>query len=134
MMQKKQLIDKAFETMEHAYAPYSKYKVGAAIQLKDGTVIVGANVENASFGATSCAERNAIFQVYSQGYQKEDIVEIGIVSSGEILAGPCGICRQVLSELIGADVPIHLSNGKAEKTTTMWELLPMAFGPKDVLK
>ncbi len=132
-MNKKQLIKKAFETMEAAYAPYSKYLVGSAILLKDGRVVVGANVENASYGATSCAERNAIFQVYSLGYRQQDIEAIAIVSSGQLLAGPCGICRQVLSELLNPDTPIYLSNGQEEMTTTIQELLPLTFGPKDLL-
>lgn len=127
------LIDLAFEAMENAYAPYSNYFVGACIQLKNGNTIKGANVENASYGATSCAERNAIFCAYSQGYRLEDIEAIAIVSSGKILAGPCGICRQVLSELLPQEAPILLSNGKETLQTTIKNLLPMQFGKRDLL-
>ena len=128
-----QLVKKAFTAMENAYAPYSKYHVGAALRLKNGVEIIGANIENASFGATCCAERNAIFQTYSQGYRKEDIESIAIVSDGKYLAGPCGICRQVLSELLPQDAPIILSNGKETMVTNISELLPLQFGIKDVL-
>ena len=128
------LIDQAFDAMKNAYAIYSNYHVGAAILLKNGMTIVGANIENASYGATCCAERNAIFSAYSQGYRKEDIVAIAIVTDGKILAGPCGICRQVLSELLNQDTPILLSNKSDFLRTTIAHLLPMQFGTKDVLK
>lgn len=127
------LIDLAFEAMGNAYAPYSNYFVGACIQLKNGKKIQGANVENASYGATSCAERNAIFATYSLGYRLEDIEAIAIVSSGKILAGPCGICRQVLSELLPQEAPLILSNGKETLETTIKNLLPMQFGKRDLI-
>ena len=76
---------------------------------------------------------NAIFQTYSQGYRKDDIESIAIVSDGKYLAGPCGICRQVLSELLPQDAPIILSNGKETMVTNINELLPLQFGIKDVL-
>lgn len=127
------LTQEAFNALENAYAPYSKYRVGSCILMKDGTLVHGANIENASFGATSCAERNAIFAAYSTGYRKEDVEAIAIVTEGDILAGPCGICRQVLSELIPSDVPVLLSNHHEHLETTMNDLLPLQFGPKDVL-
>lgn len=129
----KELLQKAFQAMENAYAPYSKYHVGACLITKDGQEIIGANIENASFGATCCAERNAVFSAYSQGYRKDDIEAIAIVSDGEFLAGPCGICRQVLSELLNQDTPIILSNKKEERVTNIEQLLPMQFGPKDLV-
>lgn len=129
---KKQLIDQAFVAMKNAYAIYSNYHVGSCVLLKDGTTFLGANIENASFGATNCAERSAIYSAYSNGYRKEDIQAIAIVSDGYRLAAPCGICRQVLSELIGQDTPIYLSNGKEEMETTIAELLPMQFDEGDV--
>lgn len=129
---KDKLIEKAFEAMENAYAPYSNYHVGSCILTKDGKLTLGANIENASYGATNCGERTALFACYSNGYRKDDIEGIAIVSDGSILAGPCGICRQVLSELINEDTPIYLSNGKEEMTTNIKELLPMSFGRRDL--
>ncbi|MEG2801071.1 MAG: cytidine deaminase [Longicatena sp.] len=129
----KDIIDAAFSAMEHAYAPYSNYHVGACVKLKNGKLIVGVNVENASYGLTNCAERSAIFATYSLGYTKEDIVALCIVSDGEKLAYPCGACRQVLVELLNGDTPIVLSNRKDFKVTNIMELLPMSFTKEDVL-
>lgn len=129
---KDKLVKAAFKAMENAYAPYSKYHVGSSILTTDGKITIGANIENASYSATNCGERSAIFACYSNGYRQKDIQGIAIVTDGEILAGPCGICRQVLSELLNEDTPIFLSNGKEEKTTTIKELLPMSFGRKDL--
>lgn len=129
---KEKLLESAFEAMENSYAPYSKYHVGASFLCKDGTIFKGTNIENASFGATTCAEQTAIYSAYTAGYRKEDIVACAIVTDGEILAGPCGICRQVLSELIDGKAPIYLSNKKASLDTNMNELLPLQFGEKDL--
>lgn len=127
------LIEKAFAAMAHAYAPYSNYHVGACLYTRDEHYICGVNIENASFGLTNCAERSAVFAAYSQGYRKEDILGIAIVSDGERLAAPCGACRQVLCELLCKDTPIYLSNHKEEMTTNIKELLPMSFESEDVL-
>ena len=132
-MNHEELLQKAFEAMENAYAPYSDYHVGAAVLCRDGKVILGANIENASFGATNCAERTAIFATYANGYRKDDIEALAIVSDGPRIAAPCGICRQVLSELLNKDTPIILSNGKETMTTNIAELLPFQFGQEDVL-
>lgn len=129
---KDQLLKKAFGAMENAYAPYSNYHVGASILTKDGTYFIGANIENASYSATNCGERSAIFSCYSHGFRKEDIVGLAIVTDGVILAGPCGVCRQVLSELLEEDTPIYLSNGKEEMETNIKKLMPMMFGRKDL--
>lgn len=129
-----EIIAKAFEALKNAYAPYSGYHVGACVKCHDGKCFLGANIENASYGATSCAERNAIFSCYSNGYRKKDVAMIAIVSDGERIGTPCGICRQVLSELIPSDVPVILSNGKETLVTNMQELLPMAFDSEDLKK
>lgn len=129
---KKRSLEVAFEAMGNAYAPYSNYHVGSCVIMRDGTEFMGANIENASYGATNCGERSAIFAAYSHGYRQEDVECIAIVTDGDILAGPCGICRQVLSELIGSDTPIYLSNGKESMDTTIEELLPLMFGKKDL--
>ena len=133
-MTKQEIVAEAFKAMENAYAPYSKYHVGACLVTKDGTVFYGANIENASFGATNCAERSAVFAAYSRGYRKADIQALAIVSDGDRIAFPCGICRQVLSELIELDMPIYFSNGKEEMTSTIRELLPYNFAIEDVIR
>lgn len=127
------LVEEAFKAMKHAYAPYSNYHVGAAV-LCNEEVIYGVNVENASYGATNCGERTALFAAYAKGYRKDDIKALAIVTDGNILAGPCGICRQVLCELLNRDTPIILSNHKETKVTTIDELMPMQFGAKDLVK
>ncbi|HIR16018.1 MAG TPA: cytidine deaminase [Candidatus Onthosoma merdavium] len=132
-MTKEELLQHAFEAMEHAYVPYSHYRVGACVLLRDGVIVKGANIENASFGLTNCAERSALFAAYSAGYRKQDIKALAIVSEGAYLAAPCGACRQVIVELMEEDTPIYLSNGKEVVSTTIKELLPMSFTEKDVL-
>ena len=138
------LVSEAFEAMKSAYAPYSNYHVGACVLCKDGRTFRGVNVENASYGATNCAERCAVFGAYSYGYRKADIAALAIVSDGarigtpcgiqggEDTCYPCGICRQVLSELLESDTPIILSNGEETTETTIAELLPMSFGMEDL--
>ena len=126
------ILERAFKAMENAYSPYSHYCVGACVLTKDNKYFIGANIENASYGLTNCAERNAIFQAYSNGYRKEDIQAIAIVSDGKTLATPCGACRQVLVELLEKDTPIVLSNHKMEKVTNIEELLPMSFTEEDL--
>ena len=133
-MTKQELIAEAFKAMENAYAPYSNYHVGACILTTDGNLFYGANIENASFGATNCAERSAVFAAYSRGYRKDTIEGLAIVSDGDRIAAPCGICRQVLSELVDVDMPIYLSNGKDEKTVTIREILPERFELEDVIR
>ncbi len=131
-MNHEELVKEAFKAMENAYAPYSNYHVGACVLCKDGRTFYGANIENASYGATNCGERSAVFAAYSYGYRKDDIEALAIVSDGEKLGTPCGICRQVLSELLNQDTPIILSNGKESKVKTIAELLPEQFGADDL--
>lgn len=131
-MKQEDILKHAFKAMNNAYAPYSNYHVGACVALKDGSYFYGANIENASYGATNCGERSAIFAAYSNGYRKEDIESIAIVTDGKILAGPCGICRQVLSELLEDETPIILSNGIKTEVTTIQALLPMRFTQEDL--
>lgn len=118
-----------------AYAPYSNFLVGAAIELKDGTYIHGCNVENASYGLCNCAERSALFSLISQGYQTSDIVSMTIVADTKGPISPCGACRQVLYELMPADAKIILTNLSAEtKVMTKYELLPYGFDLKSDAK
>lgn len=132
-MEYQNLIAEAFAGLKNAYAPYSKYRIGACILCKDGKTFRGANIENASYGATNCGERTAIFAAYANGYRREDFVALAIVSEAEKLATPCGICRQVLSELLLPDTPIILANHEQSLKTSIRQLLPLAFGPEDLL-
>ena len=125
------MAQKACEVMEKAYAPYSKYHVGACVKAEDGSLFTGCNVENASYGLTNCAERSAIFSMISAGKRK--ITAIAIVGSGEEIGSPCGACRQVIREFAEPDAPIYLCDSrtkKVAKTTNIAELLPNSFGPE----
>lgn len=126
------LIDQAFKNLENAYAPYSKYRVGACVKCKDGRTFNGVNIENASFGLTNCAERSALFSAYSNGVHKQDIESIAIVCEGKTIAAPCGACRQVLVELLEKDTPIYLANHQQRLKTTITELLPLSFTSEDM--
>jgi cytidine deaminase len=125
------MAQKACEVMQHAYAPYSKYHVGACVQAEDDTLFTGCNVENASYGLTNCAERSAIFSLISAG--KKRIKAIAIVGSGPDLCTPCGACRQVIREFAAPDAPIYLCDARTKKvveTTNIKKLLPSSFGPE----
>ena len=128
-----ELIAAAKEAYENAYTPYSKFNVGAALKLKDGIIIKGANVENASYGLTNCAERSALFTAYTQGYRRDDIEAIAIVANTDRPISPCGACRQVMSELMPAKANVILLSNKDEvKTYTVAELLPYSFTSEDL--
>ena len=131
-MEYNNLVNEAFKAMTNAYAPYSNFHVGACVLCKDGKMFYGANIENASYGATNCGERSAIFAAYSNGYRSDDIEAIAIVSDGKRIAGPCGICRQVLSELLNSTTPIILAIKDEIKVMNMQELLPYSFGKEDL--
>jgi len=119
------LLDAAFEARQRAYAPYSKFLVGAALLAEDGAIFPGCNVENASYGATNCAERTAVFAAIAQGRKK--FHAIAIVGDLETPITPCGICRQVLAEF-GHDTVVIGSTLKREvMVTTVGALLPGAF-------
>ena len=119
------LLDAAFDARTRAYAPYSKFQVGAALLADDGTIFHGCNVENASYGATNCAERTAVFAAVAQG--KRQFRAIAIVGDLETPITPCGICRQVLAEF-GHDTVVIGSTLKRETmVTTVGALLPGAF-------
>lgn len=126
-MENKNIIE-AKQARLKAYTPYSNFKVGAALLMKDGKYIHGANIENASFGLTCCAERNALFSAYSQGYQKEDIVSLTVIADDKIPVSPCGACRQVMHELMPLETKITLTNLKGEiLEVTIEDLLPYGF-------
>ncbi len=123
------LIEEAYKVKEKAYAPYSNFKVGAALLTKQGKVFTGCNVECASFGGTNCAERTALFKAISEGYT--EFKAIAIVGKKGVLTPPCGICRQVLNEF-ASDIDIILDDNNKEKIIKLSELLPYSFGPKDL--
>lgn len=124
----KKQLEEALLAREKAYAPYSKFKVGAAIELKDGTFVHGANIENASFGLSNCAERSALFSLISQGYHTKDIVSMTIVANDHGPVSPCGACRQVMHELLPKNTVITLANTKGmTQITSTSELLPFGF-------
>lgn len=129
-MTDRELVILAKEAMENAYAPYSHFKVGAALLAKDGRVFQGCNIENASYGATNCAERTAIFKAVSEGYREFEKIAI-VASSGEY-ASPCGICRQVLFEFLPEGKVILDSDEKGMVTFTVRELLPLGFRGEDI--
>jgi len=125
----KSLIKVAQKARAKAYAPYSKFKVGAAILGKSGKVYQGCNVENASYGLSCCAERNAVFKAVSEG-EKEFLAIVIVSGSGEPTA-PCRACRQVLNEF-SPGMAVIMPGKKRTIRAELKELLPMAFGPKSL--
>jgi cytidine deaminase len=121
------LLAAAREAREFAYAPFSNFRVGAALELEDGTIVTGCNVENASYGLTMCAERVAIFKAISEGARPRTFRQLAICADTERLTPPCGACRQIIWEFCG-DVPVILVNMRGDmRTYNMRELLPEAF-------
>lgn len=128
-MDKKYLIEKALEAQENAYVPYSKFRVGAAVLMEDGSVYTGCNIEIASYSPTLCAERTAIFKAISEGHKK--IKAIAVVGDSDYTY-PCGVCRQVIREF-GKDAIILIANSKDDyREYSLDELLPHSFGPEDL--
>ena len=132
-MTDKQLIEKAIKAMENSYSPYSGFRVGAALLTTKGDVYTGCNIENASYGATNCAERTAIFKAVSEGC--EELVKIAIVGGkvGEKIteyAYPCGVCRQVMAEFSNPkELKVLVAKSEEEYLEmTLEELLPNSFG------
>jgi cytidine deaminase len=123
------LVDLATEARRRAYAPYSKYLVGAALRTKSGKLYTGCNIENAAYPDSMCAERVAIFKAVSEGEKEFDVIVV-VTSNG---GSPCGSCRQVMAEF-GLDTIIVLadSNGRVVQEMTVGGLLPAAFTPKDL--
>ncbi len=139
------LIAAARDAARHAHAPYSRFAVGAAVLLEDGSIVTGANVENASYGLSLCAETVAIASASAQGRLRE-VVAIGVIggamdadgkATGIAPVSPCGRCRQVINEaaqLGGRDLPVHCgaAEGDAIRSYHLSDLLPDAFGPADL--
>ena len=129
-MTPEKLVSMALEAMQRAYAPYSGYKVGAALLCKDGSVVCGANIENAAYGPSNCAERTAIFTAVFEG--KREFEAIAVVGGKDGVASdffpPCGVCRQVMREFCGDGFQIHMVGPDgAVQTCTLAEILPFSF-------
>jgi cytidine deaminase len=127
-MASKEQMDELFraarKAADFAYAPYSKFRVGAALLAEDGAVFTGCNVENRSFGLTICAERNAVLQGVARGKRSFTALAISTPDSAEPV-GPCGACRQVLSEFMGPGARVRFGGGGGDPVdTTMGDLLP----------
>jgi cytidine deaminase len=124
------LIDLANEARRRAYAPYSKYRVGAALRTKSGRIFTGVNVENAVYPHTMCAERVAVFKAVSEGETEFDVIAVATDNGGS----PCGGCRQVLAEF-GLDTVVLIAdgNGTLKHEMTVSQLLPEAFTPAHLL-
>ena len=125
------LVDAARAVQQRAYAPYSRFRVGCALEADDGRVFVACNVENASYGLTICGERNAVFAAIAAGHRR--LVACAIFVPGDKVAAPCGACRQVLREF-GATMEIISTSGAGEELrATLTTLLPHSFGPESLL-
>lgn len=127
--QVERLVAAAKAAAERAYAPYSRFKVGAALLQADGTVQPGCNVENAAYGPTNCAERTALFAAIAAGQAPRSFEAIAVIGDTDEPITPCGTCRQVMVELCRPDMPVVLANrsGTSVRLTTVGELLPGAF-------
>lgn len=132
----RELIQKALEARGMAYAPYSHYRVGAALLTEDGSLYQGGNIENASYGATNCAERTAVFKAVSDGKRRIKAMAVtGGLEGTEPsdYAYPCGICRQVLQEFGTADMTLIVAKSVTEyREFSLKELLPYGFGGESI--
>ena len=134
-MTEKKLIELALRARDHSYAPYSGFRVGAALETKEGTVYTGCNIENAAYTPTNCAERTAFFKAVSEGCH--DFCRIAIVGGKEdkdevaYYAGPCGVCRQVMMEFCNPkEFQVIVAKSVEEyQVFTLEQLLPVGFGP-----
>lgn len=134
-MNNKELVKAAIDAMQKAYAPYSSYKVGAALLAKSGKLYTGCNVENAAYGPTNCAERTAFFKAVSEG--DREFLKIAVVGGkdGNItdLFMPCGVCRQVMAEFCDGDFEIVVARSEEDFSTfTLSSILPYGFSKKNI--
>lgn len=135
-MTKEDLIKKAHQMRKYSYCPYSNFAVGAALLTDSGEVFTGCNIENASYPASCCAERTAIFKAVSSGQTNFKAIAIVGGKKGELptdFAYPCGVCRQVMSEFCDENFEIIVATSETNyKTFTLGELLPQSFGKKSL--
>ena len=139
-MTERELIDLAFEAKTRSYSPYSHFSVGAALLCEDGSIYLGCNIENASYGATNCAERTAIFKAVSEGETKFQAIAIvgnkkGAPEEAWEFCTPCGVCRQVMLEFVDPQTfEILLGKGKEIRKFTLNQLLPESFSPSMLME
>ena len=131
MTEDSDIVAAARAAMKNAYAPYSRFKVGAAVRGESGRLYAGCNVENAAYPQGWCAEASAIAAMVMAGETR--IVEAAVMGSGDAPCTPCGGCRQKLYEFAGDELPIHVCGSQGlRRTVTLGELLPLAFGPENL--
>lgn len=132
-MNNKQIFKQLLELKENAYCKYSNFKVACLIILKNEQIIKGVNIESASYSPTICAERTAIAQLYTQGYNKADIKLFALYTDSSDLGTPCGVCRQVMNELVDKNQKIQIFNSKGYQVSILnSDLLPFAFTHKQL--
>ena len=125
--------EKLLKLLDNAYCPYSNFRVSAMLVMKDGTEIPGVNVENVSYGAAICAERNAITTAIAMGYKKEDFDKLYVMTSGKRISSCCFVCRQVITEFFDKNSLMTLMDMDGnEKTLTVEELCPYPFDSEDL--
>ena len=120
------LLGKAQEAARHSYSPYSGFRVGAALELVDGTVVTGTNVENVSYGLTLCAERSALVQAVSQFGPEVRVVAVAVANLNDAASPPCGACRQVLAEFTRQDAPVVFPAADGTRVMAFADLMPLA--------
>lgn len=126
--------EKLKKLLDHAYAPYSKYRVSAIVVMKDNREFYGVNVENASYGATICAERNAILNAITNGYKKGDFKKLYVMTDSPQIGNCCFLCRQVIVEFMDRECEVINYNNKGDyQITKVSELCPYIFGSEDLL-
>ena len=133
-MSPEKLCELAIDAMQHAYVPYSGYKVGAALLCKDGTVYQGCNIENAAYSPTNCAERTAFFKAVYDGQREFSAIAVCGGKDGVITGAfpPCGVCRQVMREFCDDDFTIYMVGAAGRyETLTLAQLLPHSFNAKE---
>lgn len=128
------MVDKLRVLLKRSYSPYSYFRVSAVLVSKDGREFYGVNVENASYGATICAERNAIFSAITHGYTKGDFDKLYLMVDSDKISFPCNSCRQVFTEFLNEDTEIICYNIKGQaKRVLVKDLCPYSFGEDDLL-
>jgi homotetrameric cytidine deaminase len=122
-----ELMEHAREAAQNAYAPYSKFRVGAALRLANGQVVTGANVENASYGLTICAERSALVRAVAEFGPEIRVAAVAVANLNGKPSPPCGACRQMLAEFVEPDAPVRFPGADGVRTMTFSEVLPAGF-------
>ncbi len=128
-MRNQDLMERAIEARKHAYAPYSGFRVGAALLTSDGRVYTGCNIENAAYSPTNCAERTAFFKAVSEGVRDFAAIAVagGAGETPDAVCAPCGVCRQVMAEFCAPDFQVILGNAEQVTVYTLNDLLPCSF-------